>query len=175
MTTKGTMTMTDKKAAPRKPNRNSTPQKILSAGLATAACVAVTGVIGVRSVSASEADTSTTTDASLGQQAAPVIDTTDAVAQLDAYAAQLKEERAALDAYRADLAKAARTFNRQVKAEQASSQGTAVRVATSKPSKARQPAIAPPARVSAPRPAKAPALAAPAQNQQRPQANTKGS
>ena len=92
-----------KSHAIRRPSRrlDTAPQRILSVGLATATCVGLVGVIGVRaaqdSAAASQADTGDT---------AAIEPTTSAgltQADLDAYAAQLAAERQRLDDYRSQL------------------------------------------------------------------------
>lgn len=86
------MTTTD---TPKKSRgRNSTSDKIWAVGLASATCVGLVGMIGVRAVAdASEAQPEAGSEMS-GQESQ---------SQLDAYAAQLASERAALDSYRASL------------------------------------------------------------------------
>ena len=87
---------------------NSTASKIVSAGLATATCVGLVGVIGIRTAQDSAAADST----SGGEAAAPVAaapTTTDGFtqAELDAYSAQLDAEAQRLADYRAQLIDAA--------------------------------------------------------------------
>lgn len=155
--------MTDNKAPQRKGARNSTSQKILSAGLATAACLGVTGVVAVRTVQANAAEAS-------AQQAAPVADSgsVDAAwAELDSYAQTLANERAALDAYRADLVTTAKKLNRQI-AQQQPGDSPTVRVLPTVRKPVTKPKAKPPVTAQAPRPAAPPQVS-------KPQANTKSS
>ena len=97
----------------RRPSRrtNSTASKIVSAGLATATCVGLVGVIGVRTAQDSAAaDSSSATEAQASAVAA--LTSTDGYtqAELDAYAAQLAAEAQRLTDYRAQLAEAALTL-----------------------------------------------------------------
>lgn len=89
---------------------DTTPQRILSLGLASAACLGLVGVIGVRSVQDAAAQ-----DAAAPEQAAagsstlvstvePTTSTGLTQADLDAYAARLEAERVRLDDYRVQLA-----------------------------------------------------------------------
>lgn len=90
---------------------NSTASKIVSAGLATATCVGLVGVIGIRTAQDSAAaDSGSTSEAAAPIAAAPT--TTDGYTQadLDAYAAQLDAEAQRLADYRAQLIDAAMTL-----------------------------------------------------------------
>ena len=93
---------------------NSTASKIVSAGLATATCVGLVGVIGVRTAQDSAAaDSSSAADSSAAAQvqdpAALAPTTSDGYTQadLDAYAAQLDAEAQRLADYRSQLVDAA--------------------------------------------------------------------
>lgn len=165
------MTTTDAKKRGR---NQSTPQKILSAGLATATCVGLVGVLGARAMEANAA-ASDTVDLQVDTQPIAAEATTPTgltQADLDAYAQQLETERAQLDAYRAKLVKTAAKL-RKAAATQAKSITPAVRTqqvsvpaTKSKPRvKAVPKAAKPPKAAAAPKPASAP----------RPQSNTKGS
>ena len=93
----------------RRPSRrtNSTASKIVSAGLATATCVGLVGVIGVRTAQDSAAaDSSSATEAQASAVAAPTSTDGYTQAELDAYAAQLAAEAQRLTDYRAQLAEA---------------------------------------------------------------------
>ena len=97
----------------RRPSRrtNSTASKIVSAGLATATCVGLVGVIGVRTAQDSAAaDSSSATEAQASAVAAPTSTDGYTQAELDAYAAQLAAEAQRLTDYRAQLAEAALTL-----------------------------------------------------------------
>ena len=90
---------------------NSTASKIVSAGLATATCVGLVGVIGIRTAQDSAAaDSGSASEAAAAVVAAPT--TTDGYTQadLDAYAAQLDAEAQRLADYRAQLIDAAMTL-----------------------------------------------------------------
>ena len=105
--------MRTKTNASRRPSRrtNSTASKIVSAGLATATCVGLVGVIGIRTAQDSAAaDSSSATEAQAS--AVSVSTSTDGYtqAELDAYAAQLAAEAQRLTDYRAQLAEAALTL-----------------------------------------------------------------
>jgi hypothetical protein len=132
-------TMTSHTAA-RRPT--STPHRILTAGLATAACIGVVGMLGARTIeanaAAAESDpidlavSAAPTDAvdqTAGWAADPAsVEQTSSAGltreQLDAYAAELAKEAARLDAYRAKLTKAARKLQRQVAANSGGSTAT---------------------------------------------------
>lgn len=97
--------------------RTSAPERILSAGLATAACLGVVGLLGTRIV---EAQAATPAADQYAATSVPVLmDSTAATSQqglskadLDAYAALLTAEKQRLDDYRAQLVKAAKQLNR---------------------------------------------------------------
>ena len=97
----------------RRPSRrtNSTASKIVSAGLATATCIGLVGVIGVRTAqesaaAAADAATQTVDNSDVTLASAT---TTDGLSQaeLDAYAAQLDAEAQRLADYRTQLVDAA--------------------------------------------------------------------
>ena len=139
----------------RRPSRrtNSTASKIVSAGLATATCVGLVGVIGVRTAQDSAAaDSSSATEAQASAVAAPTSTDGYTQAELDAYAAQLAAEAQRLTDYRAQLAEAALTL--QVSA------GGNVSVTEPIPSVSK-PSVSKPAAQAAPKP--------------QPQSNTKSS
>ena len=179
--------------------RSSTPERILSAGLATATCVGVVGLLGARTI---EANATSSSESGNEQTEAPpvveaVVSSTAVVpttsggltqADLDAYAADLAKEKERLDAYRAKLVRTAKKLKRQIAAGQAtaaaavparpvssSSQGSSGRTPTAKPQqKASKPTAAAqpaPAAKPAPQPAAAPAP----QPAPKPQSNTKSS
>ena len=149
----------------RRPSRrtNSTASKIVSAGLATATCVGLVGVIGVRTAQDSAAaDSSSATEAQASAVAAPTSTDGYTQAELDAYAAQLAAEAQRLTDYRAQLAEAALTL--QVSA------GGNVSVTEPIPSVSK-PSVSNPS-VSKPTVSKPAAQAAP---KPQPQSNTKSS
>ena len=157
--------MRTKTNAKRQPSRrtNSTASKIVSAGLATATCVGLVGVIGVRTAQDSAAaDSSSATEAQAGSVAVPTSTDGYTQAELDAYAAQLAAEAQRLTDYRAQLVDAALTL-------QASAGGptrVTVRKPSSVPSKPR----------SSSSPATKPRVNKPAaQPAPQPQSNTKSS
>ncbi len=150
---------------------NSTASKIVSAGLATATCVGLVGVIGIRTAQDSAAaDSGSTSEAAAPIAAAPT--TTDGYTQadLDAYAAQLDAEAQRLADYRAQLIDAAMTL-------QASAGGPSRLSVTNPaavPGKAAgltaasaKPRVTKPAAQAAPKPQQAP--------KPQPQSNTKSS
>ncbi|MGI9135843.1 MAG: hypothetical protein ACR2JS_02135 [Candidatus Nanopelagicales bacterium] len=103
----------------RRPSRrgHSTTDKVVSAGLAAAACAGLVGVIAVRTTQDAQAADA---QAASSQATAEVTDATLAVAttstgltqeQLDQYAAQLEAERLKLIDYRDQLALAAASLN----------------------------------------------------------------
>lgn len=158
-----------KSKAIRRPSRrlDTAPQRILSAGLATATAVGLIGVIGVRTAQDSAAaDNANLTAATLDASSTATVSTAGYTkADLDAYAAQLDAERQRLEDYRAKLVNVANALQ----------QGGAVRSATTKATAA--PAKVPtakkqsaPAAQSAPKAKPAPAAAAP-----KPQAKSKSS
>ena len=137
--------------AKRRPSRrsNSTASKIMSAGLATATCVGLVGVIGVRTAQDSAAaDSSSATEAQASSVAAATSTDGYTQAELDAYAAQLAAEAQRLTDYRAQLADAALTL-------QASAGGnvsvTQPIPSVSKPS-VTKPTVSKPAAQAAPKP-----------------------
>ena len=152
--------MKTKTNAKRRPSRrtNSTASKIVSAGLATATCIGLVGVIGVRTAQDSAAaDLSAAAESQAGAVAAPTSTDGYTQADLDAYAAQLAAESQRLTDYRAQLADAALTL-------QASAGGnvsvTEPIPSVSKPS-VTKPTVSKPAAQAAPKP--------------QPQSNTKSS
>jgi hypothetical protein len=169
-------------ASIRRPNHrhNSTTAKIVSASLATATCIGVVGVLGVRAAEeASASDLAASSQNDNAQTTAPTVATSSSgmtQADLDAYAAQLEQERQKLVGYRAKLVEAATqiqqssTGNMSIAAVAKSKAPAKVKPAKkTTPQKATaQPAGQPvaatkPAPVSAPQPAT------------RPQSNTKSS
>ena len=152
----------------RSPRSRSTADRVVSAGLATAACVGLIGVIGVRSMEQSAA-----ADSSTGSVSAPDAAATDTVlssggltqAQLDEYAAQLQAEATTLDAYRAKLVKTAKKLKASTRQRTAgaTAPSTVTRVA---PKPVARP-VAKPAPKPAPKPAAKPAP--------KPQSKTKSS
>ena len=155
----------------RRPRRrtNSTASKIVSAGLATATCVGLVGVIGIRTAQESAAaDSGSAADTAAPIAAEPT--TTDGYTQadLDAYAAQLDAEAQRLADYRAQLIDAAMTLQ----ASAGGSSRLAVTNPAAVPGKANssnaaapKPKVSKPAAQSAPKPQQAP----------QPQSNTKSS
>jgi hypothetical protein len=155
------MTNSRHHAAPLRTARGrSTTSRVLSAGLATATCIGVVGMLGARQIedsAATQQDVATqAADATLAVSSTGLTQ-----AQLDAYAAQLQTESAKLDAYRAKLVKVAS----QLKST-AAKQGNAVSTTVVKKP---QPVAKP-----APKPAPKP-VAKPAPQAKKPQANTKSS
>ena len=164
--------------------RTGTPEKILTAGLATATCVGLVGMLGVRMVEASAAATDPVdlAVASQPQSAArPVTEATSSggltEAQLDAYAAALAQEKERLDAYRAKLVKTATKLRKQARAQAGAparqwAPASGARPAAPAGSAATaQPAPRP---VAKPKPAPAP-QAAPAPKPATPQSTSQGS
>lgn len=159
--------MTDTTKA-RRGRGNTTAEKVLTAGLATAACVGVVGLLGTRMVSAQEATAAPAPESSPVLLAAPASTVTTSSsgmtqADLDSYAALLSAEKDRLDAYRAQLTKAAEQINAVT-----SGKSGAARPALKVP--ARTPVIPAPAAKPAPKPKAPPVVAAPA-----PQSVSKGS
>lgn len=170
--------------------RSSTPERILSAGLATATCIGVVGLLGVRTIeaNAASAETGTTVELATSPTDASVATTSTGLteAQLDAYAADLAREKERLDAYRAKLVKTAKKLQRQADRQAAAAEtgarsvapapantATAPRPAAKPPAAAKPRPAAKPEPVAKPAPKPAPAPApAPAP---KPQSNTKGS
>lgn len=145
-------------AAPlRSRGRHSTADRILSAGLATAACIGVVGVLGARTI---ETGTAAQQDAasSAGNANLAVSSTGLTEQQLDDYAAQLQAEGAKLDAYRAQL----ETVAASLKSTSGASNANTPSVASAVPT------------VRKPKPKPKP-KAAPAPAPSKPQANTKSS
>lgn len=168
MSTRETKTMTDTAKA-RRGRGNTTAEKVLTAGLATAACIGVVGLLGTRMVSAQEANAAPAPDSTpvlLATPASTLVTSSSGMTQadLDSYAALLSAEKDRLDAYRAQLTKAAK----QINAAAGGKQSAASRPALQPP--AATPAIPAPAAKPAPQPKAPPVLAAPA-----PQSVSKGS
>ena len=122
--------MTDRRRNRAPMRRSSTPERILSAGLATATCVGVVGLLGARTIeanasSASEPSTEQVESGQVADTAAPVLaaepttSTGLTQADLDAYAADLAKEKERLDAYRAKLVKTAKKLKRQIASQNA--------------------------------------------------------
>lgn len=142
---------------------NSTASKIVSAGLATATCVGLVGVIGIRTAQDSAAaDSGSASEAAAAIAAAPT--TTDGYTQadLDAYAAQLDAEAQRLADYRDQLINAAATLQQSA----GGSSGLSVTDPAAVPTQASSAASAKP-RVTKP--------AAKAAPKPQPQSNTKSS
>jgi hypothetical protein len=109
---KAMMTMT--KSNIRRPSRrgHSTSDKVVSAGLAAAACAGLVGVIAVRTTQdAQAADAQGTAEFADSTLVAATTSTGLTQAQLDQYAAQLEAERLKLIDYRDQLARAAAALN----------------------------------------------------------------
>ena len=150
---------------------NSTASKIVSAGLATATCVGLVGVIGIRTAQDSAAaDSGSASEAAAAVVAAPT--TTDGYTQadLDAYAAQLDAEAQRLADYRAQLIDAASTLQQSA----GGSSTLSVKNPAAVPSQAQassatsaKPRVTKPAAQAAPKPQQAP--------KPQPQSNTKSS
>ena len=193
--------MTDRRHSRPPLRRSSTPERILSAGLATAACIGVVGLLGVRTI---EANAASTTSPSAADQVTAPIDlaaSTDSglstpattstgltEEQLDAYAADLAREKERLDAYRAKLVKTAKKLQRQADALRqstgaSSAPASAARTTTpaaptapkAKPAPAKPAPATKPAPKPAPKPAAKPAPAPKPQPAPQAQSNTKGS
>ena len=167
MSTRETMTMTDTTKA-RRGRGSTTAEKVLTAGLATAACIGVVGLLGTRMVSAQEANAAPAPDSTpvlLATPASTLVTSSSGMTQadLDAYAALLSAEKDRLDAYRAQLTQAAKQINAATTGKQ-----SAARPALKVP--ARTPVIPAPAAKPAPKPKAPPVVAAPA-----PQSVSKGS
>jgi hypothetical protein len=191
-----TKTMTDRRRNRAPMRRSSTPERILSAGLATATCVGVVGLLGARTIeanatSASEPSTEQVESAQASDPTATAVlaEPTTASgltqADLDAYAAALAKEKDRLDAYRAKLVRTAKKLKRQIAARNA-----AVATVPSRPAQSARPAQSTPKAQSArpaqstpkapaakpaPQPAAAPAPAPAPKPQPKPQSNTKSS
>lgn len=167
MSTRETMTMTDT-AKTRKGRGSTTAEKVLTAGLATAACIGVVGLLGTRMVSAQEVNAAPAPDSTpvlLATPASTLVTSSSGMTQadLDAYAALLSAEKDRLDAYRAQLTEAAKQIN-TTKVGKSGAARPALKVPASTP------AIPAPAAKPAPKPKAPPVLAAPA-----PQSVSKGS
>ena len=114
---KAMMTMT--KSNIRRPSRrgHSTSDKVVSAGLAAAACASLVGVIAVRTsqdaqaAEAQAANSQATAEFADATLVAATTSTGLTQAQLDQYAAQLEAERLKLIDYRDQLAIAAASLN----------------------------------------------------------------
>lgn len=192
--TKAMMTMTNSQV--RRPSRrgHSTTDKVVSAGLAAAACAGLVGVIALRTTqdaqAASSQDATEVADATL---VAATTSTGLTQEQLDQYAAQLEAERLKLIDYRDQLALAAASLNgaAQQAAVPSAKSGASIKTPKAKALKqkakakakvtapAQQQAQAQP-EVQAPAPAAKPAPRPQAQVQQqqaapRPQAQSKSS
>lgn len=111
--------MTDH-ARKRKPRSGTATERIVTAGLATATCIGVVGLLGTRMVAAQEVTAEPAAPESTPVLlAAPTSTAASAVtsssgltqADLDAYANLLIAEKGRLDAYRADLLAAAQVIN----------------------------------------------------------------
>ena len=163
------MTNSRHTTAPMRSRRSrSTADKIISAGLATATCVGIVGVIGIRSIEASAAADSTSASLDTSTAPAPVVSSAGLTeAQLDTYAAQLAAESAKLDAYRNKLTKIARTI--QTGSTSKATTTSAVQTSVNKPAPAVKAAPKPVAK-PAPKPVAKPAPAA-----QKTQSKTKSS
>ena len=191
-----TAMMTDRRHSRAPLRRSSAPEKILAAGLATATCVGLVGVIGARTVAADSASGGESSSSTTPQPAPdtallePTTSTGLTEADLDAYAAQLAAEREKLDAYRAKLVTAGKKLQRQAARLAASSASGGSVASTSTPARpASKPAAASSAAsVAAPskpkpkpaakpvaKPAPKPAAAPASKPQGNSQSNTKGS
>jgi hypothetical protein len=186
-------TMTDRRRNRAPMRRSSTPERILSAGLATATCVGVVGLLGARTIEANATSASVPSNEQVDTTLVDDTSTTTALAEpttasgltqadLDAYAAALTKEKERLDAYRAKLVRTAKKLTRQIAAGNAAAAAAAI---PSRPSAPRPSASSgssgavstkpaaraqrAPAAKPAPRPAPAPAP------KPKPQSNTKSS
>lgn len=190
-------TMTDH-ARNRKGRSGTAAERIVTAGLATATCIGVVGLLGTRMVAAQESAPQPAAPESvpvlLAAPASNEMTTSSGMTRsdLDAYAALLAAEKARLDSYRAELVAAAEAINAArsgqsgTRAAAPSTAGVGTNARTSRtgrtPAPATQqaapapqalaaaPEVAAPAPKPAPVAAPAPALAAPA-----PQSYTQGS
>jgi hypothetical protein len=129
----------------------STADRVLSAGLAAAACAGIVGVVGIRQVQDSAAAQQDVA-AQAGAATLAVSSTGLTQDQLDAYATQLQQESAALEAYRAQLVSVAE----QLKQTAAHGSSNALRAVAQKPAKVAKVAPRPIAK-AAPKPASKPA------------------
>ncbi|MEI7630798.1 MAG: hypothetical protein WCJ73_06625 [Actinomycetes bacterium] len=166
----------------RRPNHrhNSTTAKIVSASLATATCIGVVGVLGVRAAEeASASDLAASSQNDNAQTTALTVATSSSgmtQADLDAYAAQLEQERQKLVDYRAKLVEASTqiqqssTGNVSIAAVVKSKAPAKVKPTTkTKPKKITNQALKQPVAATKPAPVSAP------QPAPRPQSNTKSS
>lgn len=194
--------MTDRRRNRAPLRRSSTPERILSAGLATATCVGVVGLLGARTIeaNASSAGEVSSEQVELTQVADTAAPTAAAEpttssgltqADLDSYAVSLAEEKERLDAYRAKLVKTAKKLKRQIAAGNAaaaaivparpstsssSGSGGSSGSSGSSASTGRKPAAAPAAPAAPAAQPKPQAAAAPApQPAPKPQSTTKSS
>ena len=94
----------------RKPATHRTGQRILAAGMASAACVGLVGLVGVR-----VAQSSTQVESDDDYAASTSADGYTR-ADLDAYAAQLNEQAQQLNDYQRQLKKTAKSLNEEVAA-----------------------------------------------------------
>jgi hypothetical protein len=167
MSTRETKTMTDTAKA-RKGRGSTTAEKVLTTGLATAACIGVVGLLGTRMVSAQEVNAAPAPDSTpvlLATPASTLVTSSSGMTQadLDAYATLLSAEKDRLDAYRAQLTEAAKQIN-TTKVGKSGAGRPALKVPASTP------VVPAPAAKPAPKPKAPPVLAAPA-----PQSVSKGS
>jgi len=154
----------------------------VAAGLATATCVGLVGVIGARTVAAQAADDGKNASVALDSIQTNVEPTTASgltPSDLEAYADQLAAERVRLDAYRADLIKVGKQLQRQAARQSAA---PSAHKSAAPPAKTRPPVTAPrPVSKPVPKPVPKPApkpVAKPAPHHQSapaPQSNTKSS
>jgi hypothetical protein len=160
------MTTSRHHAAPLRSRRRSNADRIVAAGLATATCVGIVGVLGARTIQDSNTAAAAALSTKAGNATLAVSSTGLTQAQLDAYAAQLQQQGQQLDAYRAKLAKTAARLTTAAAAStttaasaSASTSGTSTVKHTPKvhvPKPAAKPApkpVAKPAPAPAPRPA----------------------
>jgi hypothetical protein len=101
------MTTSRHHAAPLRSRRRSNADRIVAAGLATATCVGIVGVLGARTIQDGNTASAAALSTKAGNATLAVSSTGLTQAQLDAYAAQLQQQGQQLDAYRAKLAKTA--------------------------------------------------------------------
>ena len=152
------MTNSRHHAAPMRTRGRRPADRILAAGLATATCVGIVGVLGVRMAEANTAaqagDASLAVDTTPLDAAAPTSSAGLTQEQLDAYAAQLQQEGAKLDAYRASLTKIA---NKLQKKAASGSSASAPRTVTAPTVKSAPKPVAKPAPKPAPKPVAKPA------------------
>ena len=141
----------------RAPRHRSTTDRVISAGLAAAACAGLVGVIGVRSIehSAAVPSDAAVDPSSTGADAPALSSAGLSEAQLDAYAAQLQTEGAKLDAYRAKLQRLAKHLTAATP-RSTTTAGASVRAPSIAPVRKPKPVLKPVAK-PAPKPAAAPA------------------